>query len=125
MTNLAVSPRRVIRGCRYLGFLHRRYAFPRDRCSEMRQPAGVLAVPGAEHLRWRSPPQAFSGSAAKIGTKAEARKRRRRAEKCRAHAAEMRDPDARAGLIQVAESYERMADAIEVRLGDDDPPDLR
>jgi hypothetical protein len=77
-------------------------------------------------LRWRSPPQAFSESATKIGTKAEVRKRRRRAEKCRADAAEMRDPDARANSsIQVAESYETMADAIEVRLGDDDPPDLR
>ena len=87
--------------------------------------SGVLAVPGAKHFRWRSPPQAFSESATKIGTKAEARKRWRRAEKCRAHAGEMRDPDARAGLIQVAESYETMADAIQARLGDDDPPDSR
>jgi hypothetical protein len=37
----------------------------------------------------------------------------------------MRDPDARAGLIQVAESYETTAEAIEARLGDDDLPDLR
>jgi hypothetical protein len=50
------------------------------------------------------------------------RRFRDRAEECRAHAAEMKDPDARAGLIQVAESYERMADAIEAKLPEDTPP---
>jgi hypothetical protein len=42
------------------------------------------------------------------GAKSENEKIRRfrdRAEECRAHAAEMKDQDARAGLIQVAESY--------------------
>jgi len=50
------------------------------------------------------------------------RRYRDRAEECRAHAAEMKDPDARAGLIQVAESYERMAGAIEAKLPEDTPP---
>jgi hypothetical protein len=49
------------------------------------------------------------------------RRFRDRADECRAHAAEMKDPEARAGLIQVAESYERMADAIEAKLGEDPP----
>lgn len=59
------------------------------------------------------------------GAKSENEKIRRfrdRAEECRAHAAEMKDQDARAGLIQVAESYERMADAIEAKLREDPPP---
>jgi hypothetical protein len=51
------------------------------------------------------------------------RRFRERAEECRAHAAEMHDQDARAGLIQVAESYERMAAAIEMKLGEETPPD--
>jgi len=50
------------------------------------------------------------------------RRYRDRAEECRAHAAEMKDPTARAGLLQVAQNYERMADAIERALGDDAPP---
>jgi hypothetical protein len=50
------------------------------------------------------------------------RRFRDRAEECRAHAAEMKDPDACAGLIQVAESYERMADAIGAKLPEDTPP---
>ncbi len=50
------------------------------------------------------------------------RRFRDRAEECRTHAAQMSDPDARSGLIQVAESYERMADAIEAKLPEDIPP---
>jgi hypothetical protein len=50
------------------------------------------------------------------------RRFRDRAEECRAHAVEMKDSDARAGLIQVAESYERMADAIEAKLREHTPP---
>jgi len=34
----------------------------------------------------------------------------------------MSDPDARTGLIQVAESYERMADTIEAKLREHTPP---
>jgi|GEM_PF-4682744 len=49
------------------------------------------------------------------------RRFRDRAEECRAHAAQMSDPDARTGLIQVAESYERMVDAIEAKLREDPP----
>ncbi len=53
------------------------------------------------------------------------RRYRDRADECRARAAEMHDPDARAGLIQVAESCERMAGIIEARLGDDTPPNSK
>jgi hypothetical protein len=44
---------------------------------------------------------------------------RNRAEECRVQAAEMHDPDARAGLIQVAESYENMARSLEAKILDD------
>ncbi len=47
---------------------------------------------------------------------------RERAEECRVHAAEMKDPDARAGLLQVAQSYEVMAQRLEGRLGSEKPP---
>ena len=45
---------------------------------------------------------------------------RQRAKECRAHAAEMKDPIARKGMIQAAESYEMMAVELAVKL--DDPP---
>jgi len=41
---------------------------------------------------------------------------RQRAQKCRIHAAEMKDPVARAGMIQVAEAYDQMAVELAVRL---------
>ncbi len=49
------------------------------------------------------------------------RRFREQAEKFRLRAAAMSDPLARSGLIQVAESYERMATFIESSLGDDLP----
>ncbi len=51
------------------------------------------------------------------------RRCRDRAEECRMHAAAMKDLTARAGLIQVAENYERMADAIARALGHGTPSD--
>ena len=50
------------------------------------------------------------------------RRYRDREEECRAHAAVIHDQTARNGLIQVAQSYERMAEAIEDTLPDDSPP---
>ena len=49
------------------------------------------------------------------------REYRDRAEECRSHAAEMHDPEARAGLIQVAQSYEVMAERLEARLASKKP----
>jgi len=51
-----------------------------------------------------------------------ARQYRDRAEECRTHAAEMHDPGARAGLVQVAQSYEAMAKRLEARLASKKPP---
>jgi hypothetical protein len=45
---------------------------------------------------------------------------RQRAKECRAYAAEMQDPIARAGMIQSAESYEMMATELAIKL--DEPP---
>jgi hypothetical protein len=59
------------------------------------------------------------------GEKADGDKARRfrdRAQECRSHAAEMHDPEARVGLIQVAQSYEVMAQRIEARLAGRKPP---
>jgi hypothetical protein len=50
------------------------------------------------------------------------RRYRDRAEECRRNGAGMHDPDARAGLMQVAEAYEQMAEALEDTLPDDSPP---
>jgi hypothetical protein len=50
------------------------------------------------------------------------RRYRDEAEECRANAAKMKDLTARPGLIQVAQLYEIIADAIEDTLGDDTPP---
>jgi hypothetical protein len=44
---------------------------------------------------------------------------RNRAEECRVQAAELHDPDARAGLIQVAQSYETMARILAAKILDD------
>ncbi len=49
---------------------------------------------------------------------------RRRAQKCRDHAAEMKDPVARAGMIQAAEAYDQMAVELAVRLNQH-PPHLK
>jgi len=61
----------------------------------------------------------------KISETARDRMRRYRdqAEECRANAAEVKDLTARPGLIQVAQLYEIMAEAIEDTLDDDTPPD--
>ena len=60
----------------------------------------------------------------KAGETARDRMRRFRAgaEECRANAAKMKDLTARPGLIQVAQLYEIMAEAIASTLGDDTPP---
>ncbi len=46
---------------------------------------------------------------------------RQRAKDCRAHAAGMKDPVARAGMLQSAEAYDQMAIELAVRLNE--PPD--
>jgi len=45
-----------------------------------------------------------------------ARQYRDRAEECRTHAGGMLDPEARAGLLQIAQSYEAMAKRLEAKL---------
>jgi hypothetical protein len=50
-----------------------------------------------------------------------ARRYRDRAKECRRRATETKGPDARAGFLQVAKSYERMADVIERKSGGDTP----
>ena len=51
-----------------------------------------------------------------------ARRYRDRADECRRNAAETKDPQARAGLIQVAQAYDQMAEAIEAKLDGDTLP---
>jgi hypothetical protein len=48
-----------------------------------------------------------------------AKRYRERAEECRRNAANMQDPDARKGLLQVAGAYEQMAENIEDHLPDE------
>ena len=55
------------------------------------------------------------------GEQEKIRRFRDRADECRAHAADMKELDARTGLIRVADAYDRMASAIEAKLGANPP----